>query len=233
MFSTPQNYSEMVRKISFYVLFVSLIITILLSHFLSDVGDLMQKISLGLTFEIQGIELCISYIYAPMLISLLENIFKIHDRISDLLCIRYRFDKDVIIRHFLSRLKIKKLYKSINKGNRKQIMQHIFYKYASSTDPQIDRHLIDMALGAWCWYWILLDTSICILISGIIWLIFSFAWINVFVILVLFVVLYILMKILKDSQCCRYAKAEVDAILELPEQKGVIKRYLTNALQNR
>jgi hypothetical protein len=32
-----------------------------------------------------------------------------------------------------------------------------FYKYASSTKPELDPHTITLALDNWSWYWILLE----------------------------------------------------------------------------
>lgn len=230
LFNSPQNYTEMLNKIATTMFFISLVILAVLSNVVVGMESFMKLISFGKNYKFGGFELYLSYFYFPLLFALAENMFKLHDRISDLLNIRYKFDKNVIIVEFLLEMKLYKNFKKINKSNRKTIMNAIFYKYASSTNPQIERHLIDMALSSWCWYWIVMDTALCVVVCGVVCLIYNF---SVTILLALFVIVLIcllIMYIIKKFQCRNYAIREVKAILELEDSRNEIKRYLTNAL---
>lgn len=230
IFTSPKNYSEMLKKIATTTFFISLFIIMILSHTINDISSFMKIISFGLKYEYGGLKLYISYFYFPLLFALGENIFKIHDKVSDLFGIRYRFDKNIIIARFLNEIKQSKKLKKVNKINRDSIMRVIFYKYASSTNPQIDRHLIDMALGVWSWYWIIMDTLLCVITLGIIWLIFSFSWLACFVLIGIIITCLSIMHIIKKFQCSEYALQEVQAILQLQNSRSEIKRYLSDAL---
>ena len=158
IFENPKNYSDMMKKIALTMFIIVLISLFVFSNFSSPFSDFMLKISFDFEYELAGgIKLYISYLYLPLIFTLLENIFKLHDKISDLFQIRYRFDRKIIIQTFLIELNMTNKYSAVNKNNRKKIMKDIFYKYVSSTKPIMDTHLIYMALGQWCWYWICID----------------------------------------------------------------------------
>lgn len=232
LFNSPKNYSEMLKRIATFMFFISLFIIIVLSHSINNVSTFMKSISFDIVIEYDSLKLYISYFYFPLFFAICENIFKLHDRVSDIFNIRYRFDKYIIIYEMLSRLNLKHLYNNVYFYNRDAIMINIFYKYASSTNPQIDRHYIDMALGAWCWYWILLDSIICITFTGLFWLISKFSWNTLIILIIIIVVHFIFMLLLKKFQCRKYALQEVKAILELKNKRYEIRRYLINALQD-
>lgn len=230
LFSSPKDYSEMLKKIATTMFFVSLLVIVVLSHTFVDISLYMESISFGFIYKFGGFELYISYFYLPTLFALAENIFKLHDRISDLFHIRFRFDKNVIIAKFLLELQMQDKLNKVNKKNRNQIMYNIFYLYASSTSPKIDRHFIDMALGVWSWYWIILDTVVCFFISSVIWLTYSFSWKPCLVLIGIIIVCLLAMFVIKKFQCSKYALLEIDAILKIKNSRNDIKRYLKSAL---
>ena len=210
--------------------FISLFTIVLLSHSITGIDSFLQSISFGWQYKYGGFKLYISYFYFPLFFSVFENIFKLHDRISDLIGIRFRFDRDVIISKYLSELKLSQKINRVNHSNRDTIMHDIFYKYASSTNPKIDRHLIDRALEIWSWYWILLDTIACIGILGILSLSYYFSWSTCFVLIVIITICLAIMYTIKKYQCREYAIAEVNAILQLDNCRSTIRRYLNHAL---
>ena len=81
--------------------------------------------------------------------------------------IRFNYDKKVIVNGFLERAKIERDLKSLDQKATNAIMSQVFYKYASSTNPVIDSHSIILTLNEWCWYWILLDSTLILLLVGI------------------------------------------------------------------
>jgi len=230
LFSSPKNYSEMLKKIATTMFFFSLIIIVILSHIFDSVSSFMESISFGLYCIYGGLKLYISYFYFPLLFAVTENIFKLHDRISDLFGIRYRFDTDVIIKKYLAELNLLHKTSSVNRSNRNAIMHSIFYKYASSTSPKIDRHLIDLALGAWSWYWIIIDTLACIIVVGSVWLANSFSWSTFNVLFGINLTCLVVIHFIYRFQCTKYALLEVEAILQLKDSRDEIMGYLNNAL---
>lgn len=229
LFSSPKNYGEMLKKIATTMFFISLFAIMLLTNLIAGMNDFMNSISLGIKYEFNGFYLYISYFYFPLLFATLENILKLHNIVSNIFSIRYNFDRKIIISCFMQKLKINKIGR-VNKNNREVVMNNIFYKYASSTSPKIDRHLIDMALNVWSWYWILLDTIICLILIGISMMSYAFDWQSLFILLCIVGVLMILMSIIKMTQCKKYALLEVDEILSDKMRKAEVNRYLTNAL---
>lgn len=230
LFSNPKSYPEMLKKIAWTMFFFVFIGLIMLSSFWADFSDLMSRISLGLEYEQNNIKFYISYLYIPLVFALFENIFKLHDRISDLFGIRYRFDKNIIIHSFLKHLKMENKIDLVNRKNRDTIMGDIFYKYAGYADPKIDPHLIYMALGAWSWYWILIDTTLVSFFLGIIYLIFNWSWGAFFIFGGVIIILYLISFFLKHTQCVTYAKQEVESILEQSNAKIEINNYIRNTL---
>jgi hypothetical protein len=230
LFESPQNYSQMLKKVAWSTFFIVLIALFILAQCVDSFAEFMKRISFNMEYEIDGIKLYTAYFYIPFIFAILENIFKLHDRISDIFRIRYRFDKFVIINRFLHRCKMEQNINKINKRNREEIMYKVFYEYASSTKPVIDPHLICMALGAWRWYWIINATVAITGLIGIIMLIMNFSFHKLIVILGIILVLYIFSFMIKHFQCKSYAIKEVDTILNDEERLNAICRYLTNAL---
>lgn len=101
LFDIPKNYPEMLKKIAWTMFFVVAIFLFIFSNISEAFSTFMSEISFGLRYENYGLKLYISYIYIPLIFALLENIFKLHDLISDVFRIRFRFDKYIIIKEFL------------------------------------------------------------------------------------------------------------------------------------
>lgn len=231
IFDYPKSYAEMIKKISLTTFFIILIGIIILAHLDNDLGELIKKLSLGLEYESSGIKLYIGYFYLPLMISLAENMFKLHDKISDCLKIRYKFDKEIIISRFCDQLNIPDKKAKVNSKNRDKIMNDIFYKYAGYAKPVIDNHLIDMALGCWCWYWITLDSCIATIVIGSLILInkplFKDFTLFAGIICLLVIILFTL-----KNEAKKYAVREVDEIISDNKRKNEIKEYLKNALHS-
>ena len=98
----------MLKKIAWTMFFVVMFGLVFFSRISESFSDFMSSISFGIQYEtnviIHGLKIYISYIYIPFIFAILENVFKMHDRLSDLFRIRYNFDKNVIIKDFLTDL---------------------------------------------------------------------------------------------------------------------------------
>lgn len=230
LFESPKNYPEMLKKIAWSMFFIVLIGLTILAQCTKTFSEFMKSISFGIQYEKDGLKLYLSYIYIPLIFALLENIFKLHDKISDVFRIRYRFDKFVIINEYLREFVMMQKIKNVDRNNRRKIMNEIFYQYAGYSNPVIDSHLIYMALGAWSWYWIIIDTMLVIGVIGALMLFKEYSKIKFLIILALLLFLYIISFILKKSQCKKYAVQEVEYILKNKKRRKEISRYLNNAL---
>ncbi len=231
LFEPPKNYPEMLKKIAYTMFFAVIIGMVILTNYLQSFSEFIKSISFGMQIEAYNIKIYIADLYIPLFFAILENVFEFHDKVSDLFKIRYKFDKFVIIKNFLDQLNMPNKIKNVNKNNRKAIMDEIFYKYAGYDKPSIDIHLIYMALHSWSWYWIIIDTMIVAVITGILMLLINFSAIGLFTFVAILFVLFILSCSVK-SQCKKYALREVNTILKLNNglsQKRIC-RYLEDAL---
>lgn len=134
IFESPTNYSEMVSKISKSVFIISLIILYLFCQISEDFNLFLEQISFGAVYELGGIKLNFALLVVPLLMGILEHVFKIHDKISSLLKIRIRYDKRIIISTMLKKCGNNKKVAKLSVKEIKKCM-NIFYEYASSTSP--------------------------------------------------------------------------------------------------
>lgn len=221
IFSSPKNYSEMVEKISKCSFVVSVLLLYILSCSNKDFANFLFKISFGIKYEFIGVRLTLAGVVLPLSIGIIEHIFKLHDKISTILKIRKRYDKSIIISSLLKQLGLEKNIVKLNDNNVAKLMSSCFYKYASSTAPVIDNHNILLALNEWCWFWIILDTEVLLLITGCAFLLIQFSWCNALYILVLVIIIAILNFLIKQ-QCSVYTKAEIKDILRDENRKKEI-----------
>ena len=103
----------------------------------------------------------LSGVVIAFVVALLTRMFQFHDRISDVLGIRRRFDlKNILIplaKRVGSDVTEEKELKMAER--RDELMHAVFYKYASSRaeKPLVDKHDIEHALNAWSWFWVLVE----------------------------------------------------------------------------
>lgn len=228
-FETPENYNKMIEKISKSVFAISL----LMLYFISCINDefkmFFEKISFGAIYKIGDLELNLALFYLPIVMGVLEHLFKVHDKVASLLRIRENYDKYIIMSEICKRLKLEVKLDNYSKNDVKRIMSQVFYKYVSSTNPEIDSHYVTMTLNEWCWFWIMLDTKILLFIVGIVFLVFNWSWLN----LLLVVVCYILLAtflVLILFQTISYTKKEIDVILSDTKRMNEIKKVFEDAL---
>lgn len=166
IFEAPKNYGEMCKKISQAVFYVTFVQIFILSQVSEDFASVMKTISFNTETEVIGIKLYVAYIYIPIIVSVLENIFRLHDKIGKLFNLRNRYSGRYMLRAYIDELQITipesfdDVYNEyqINEHMRKKLGNH-FYYYVSDTNIKIDKHSVYMALDSWCWVWILIDTA--------------------------------------------------------------------------
>lgn len=188
----------------------------------------LESISFGAKYEVFGIKLNLALFYIPLCVGMAEHIFKIHDKLASLLRIRFNYDKKVIVNGFLERAKIERGLKSLDQKATNAIMSQVFYKYASSTNPVIDSHSIILTLNEWCWYWILLDSTLILLLVGIAFLVIKWSWTNLVLLLVALIVLSVIRWLIK-RQTIKYTRLEIAEIWRSEERQ----KEIINALQDK
>jgi hypothetical protein len=165
-FSTSRDYADVLKKLAGFAFYETYLITFLLranprldSFFASveswgPVGKAVGTIPHYDVINLSGFVIA-------FVLAVLTHTFQFHDRISDLLGIRRRFDCKCILIPLAERVgspltKDKEI--KIAK-QRHDLMHALFYKYASSRaeNPLVDKHDIEHALTAWSWFWVFVE----------------------------------------------------------------------------
>ena len=184
---------------------------------------------LDFKIEIWGVKeiKLVGYIVPGLVVGFLTRSIRLHDRISDVLGIRQRFDVKFILVPLAigTGIQEKDIQFEVVKARRDDLMGPVFYRFASSTNPQIDKHLICEALDWWSWYWVIVESASVFFVVAII-LIFAKAGMTVVVILACIAVSLGSLPFFKHH-CARYAKREVQEILNNPTRKKQVKEQFT------
>ena len=221
-FTAVSSYAAMLDRIAIFTLIFSLACISILRSQVTSIDQFLASWSVSV--PVGGVSFPLGTVVPAGLLALVSRIFKLHDRISDLLRIRHRFDVNNILLPLalgsgaaVTIDKIKKIG-----PNRSHLMYATFYKYASS-DPDktvIDKHKVTMALDMWGWYWVFVEGNTLALITGCtLFLLGDMSWAAALFAAVL-LSLWILQGI--KAGCSKYALAEVTEILEDSARKESI-----------
>lgn len=171
------------------------------------------------------LEISSGFAVGVVILTILFRVVKLHDRISDVLGIRKRYDYENIILP---------LYLGVNGPNairpdpekvhlsRARIMRASFYRYTNGKDPlSIDSHFVEMAWESLALYWgiteaifIQLILALAMTISGALRLGFYFG---------LLVTVLGALYLLAERHCIRQTSQEVGEILASPDRRNQIK----------
>jgi len=150
----------MLTKIMVFTFGISLVLVAVVAHNWPALWNLLHPNWLTFNIEVLGLKnIPTAYLIAAFLIALVARISKLHDRVSDLFGIRARFDLHEILTPLAGGAAIPvdlRLRERLIQ-HRDQVMGDVFYRYASSTNPAIDNHLIWPALDKWSWFWICIE----------------------------------------------------------------------------
>lgn len=251
LFEAPKTYTEVCKKVAQAVFYIVLIELFILSQISTDFAAFMKTISFNTQTEIIGIKLYVAYIYVPLILSIIENIFKVHYVIGKKIKLIEIYDGCIIFKAYINALKIDtnlsstKLYQVFRKNSHlKKLLRDHFYYYVSDTDPKIDSHDIHMALDSLCWVWIFLDIIVISILQCIICTILKlFSWsISKYLIIGLVIyslILIILLLLLLVTSCKNYSTKEVIAAVKKDTETGQskknneLKEIIINALHNK
>ncbi|MCA9230963.1 MAG: hypothetical protein KDA57_09945 [Planctomycetales bacterium] len=179
----------------------------------------------------EKLPLSAGYLLPAVAVGVISRIFRVHDRISDLLGIRERFDVDVIIAELATRIGIDLANVSDDELVRLRgpIMGKAFYQFTGSKNPQIDEHLIHQALDWWSWLWVVLEASLVFALTGLTLVSFGVYGLGIAMTFGPLAAAALTIPIIW-SQCRRYAIAQVAAILSNPDRASEVLDVLQAAV---
>ena len=209
-FSTPTNYAEMLRKLAGFAFYQVLAITFFLSQ--------IPQIGSGLRAFDALIPMAADYhltaVIIALIAALISNILPLHDRLSDLCGIRRRFDKRHIMIPLAERVGVQFTGEQLEllDQNRHHIMREVFYKFASSRDPDplVDRHDIEHALSQWAWFWAFIEGTVFWAIGAVIAIAFGADFLGNWLLLVALILL--LCALVFSGRLPRYALPQIEFI---------------------
>ncbi len=212
----------MLNKIGLATLVVSIGLTVLVAQNCKSISDVLNEIEWKV--DIFGIKaIPFGYLAPGFLIAILTRAIKLHDRISDLFHIRAVFD----VSHILVPLaggagvpidadKIGRIH-----SDRQNLMRKTFYRFASSSKPEIDEHLVVMALDRWFWFWVLVE-GITIGIVALV-LLLVIRGFTAAAILATGLLVFTIIAAFAHRACVATAYQQVKAILEIPGSQPILK----------
>ncbi len=159
-FAEPKNYNEMLTKIMLFTFGISLVFVAVVAHAWPALWNLLHPTWLTFNVDVLGLkDVPTAYVIVAFLIALAARISKLHDRVSDVFGIRERFDLHEILTPLAGGVRIPLDFTLRDRliQRRDEIMGDVFYRYASSTNPAIDKHLIWTALDKWSWFWVCIE----------------------------------------------------------------------------
>jgi hypothetical protein len=177
----------MLTKIMEFTFVITLVLVAVVASNWPALWNWLHPRWLTIRIQVLGIEnIPTAYAVAALLIALAALISKLHDKVSDLFGIR-ELNEILIPLAGGTGIPVDLAKRERFIKSRDQIMGRVFYRYASSTKPDIDAHLVWTALDKWSWFWISIEaTTIGTIALAVLILLHAFtsaAWVGAFVFL--------------------------------------------------
>jgi hypothetical protein len=235
-FATPRTYSEVLSKLAGFAFYESYFITLFLRD-IPEVNDLLRaaesyghfgkaisSLSDPSTINAAGLVVAIGC-------AIISHFVHLHDRISDILGIRHRFDQEKILLPLaqLVGVNLSSSQRDALRQQRDRLMHAVFYPYASSraANPLVDPHDIEHALAAWAWFWVCVEAVFFLglaLVAAIVFkassLIFGF---------LVVIAIPLALAALQYPRLVKYARVQIETIASDPTAAGAVRAQF-NAL---
>ena len=223
MFGQVKDYESMLNRIAFGT-FVASLAT---AWWVLKASGLLLSVSKNVpgTLKIGGNEIPLQLAIPAFVIALVSRGIRLHDRVSDFFGIRAAFDVRAILLPLARGVGFPEDSKTAPRmsKSRQQLMEHVFYPYASSTDnnPAVGRHLVVMALEQWSWVWTCVEaTVVCLL--GALCLVIGYRADAAIPLLVAAVALCVVVLAMMPS-CFSYARRQVEIIIADPGRRVAVR----------
>jgi hypothetical protein len=220
----PESYSEMLERIFVTTLVAGFLCTLVLAQASPAFHALMQSVSteadLGPIKKIKAL-----YVLIPLGIALFARVFLLHDKISDLLRLRHRFDTRYILFPMAEHtgFRLTKSFKKRLEAGREPAMYAVFYPYAGFKDPAIDAQLVRTALDRWGWFWVAVEAAFLLFVSLFVLAVIK-QWYQLLLVGCGILVLVGFMRY-QWSVCCKGARVQVEAILQDSARTSTVSSY--------
>jgi hypothetical protein len=225
-FDRPSSYGEMLNKIGIFTFLSALGLTWVVAKFAPAAAAFLH--SETTTVEILTLKIPLLFVVPAVIIAVLARIVRLHDRVSDLFGIRARFDLYRILIPLCGSLHIfvDKEFRDKLQNHRKSAMERTYYAYASFEEPKISKALVLGAIDRWSWYWILLEITVVLAISGVALLSLR-AYTGASLI---FAVLFLATLLFStyDDVCGKLADAQIEEIVTDGERADNLKSEFSN-----
>ena len=170
---TPGRFcppADMLAKIAVFTLASAILATMLLSVTVSTLGDALR--TWAVPIPVEGISIPLGVLAVALAWTVITRLVKLHDRVSDVLGLRKRFDIQHILKPMATAVGVSLSAKQeiAMKCSRRRLMSDAFYKYASGGEGKavIDEHYVSLALDQWAWFWIIVESMVTWALAGII-----------------------------------------------------------------
>jgi uncharacterized membrane protein len=157
----PESYSDILKRIFWVTLGTGVICTSILSTISPDVHALLApldaEIKIGPIEKVKA-----SLVLIPFLVALISRALVLHDKISDFLHIRARFDVEYLLKPLVNGvgLSLSEQESKVLEVRRTAAMRKMFYPFASFKDPKIDAQTVITAADHWGWFWCTVEPQV-------------------------------------------------------------------------
>ncbi len=220
----PESYSDMLERIFSTTLVSGLLCTVILAQASPAFHALIRSVSTQADIgPIKNIKAF--YILIPLGVAFFTRVILLHDKLSDILRLRHRFDTRYILAPMAGNagLKLTAKFKKRLEAERHPAMYAVFYKYAGFKNPAIDAQLVRTALDSWGWFWAALEAAfllfVTLLVLALIRQWYPLLLVSVGILLLVFFMRY------QWSVCRDGARQQVNAILQDPARTDEVRTY--------
>lgn len=224
--SPVTDYQSMLNRIFWFTLSAALGATWLLRAHVPTLDVALGQIDMdvqtgtGKLLPVPG-----GLLLPALAVGLVARVFRVHSHFGHWLGIRERFDVDVILTELARRVGVDVDDVSDDQwqAHRHDLMRQTFYRFASSSSPQIDAHLVHQALDLWSWFWIGLEAALVFVVTGLALVALNAREVGLVTLGGTLVLAAVGLPALRQ-QCRRYAIAQVKAILADPLRAAQVRQ---------
>lgn len=220
------DYQSMLNRIFWFTSVTGLVAVYLVRQAIPQVNTVLAQLSFNIELEADHVlPVPGGYLIPALAIGMLSRVFRIHSLIAEWLGIRERFDVDVIITELAHRtgISLDDVPDDQLVRHRYEIMRHGFYQFVSGRRPQIDELLIERALDMWSWFWITVEASVVMVLTGFVLIAAGSLQTGLLVVVATLLVATFGLPAIR-LECRRYAIAQVRAIVDDPDRADEVRQ---------
>jgi hypothetical protein len=219
------DYQSMLNRIFWFTTGSALVAIWMLRRYNPALNELLGQIDFQFEFGSNKIfPIPGGYLFPALAVGILTRIYHLHARISDVFGIREAFDIGVILREFATRLNldVTPLSYELLVEHRHSVMKTAFYSFVSGSRPSVDQQLVHQALDAWSWFWVGVEATVVFIVTGFALVACGVYDVGLETIGGTIIAAGIGLPAMR-AQCCRYAIAQVRAIVADPTRAAAVR----------